>query len=104
MSRRIEDNMRDRQYEDEYERTLYSRDSRASADEEPMRSEVSKIGRVCNAQYARVWKIPSSSSSVMVVLDEGDEVKILKKIDGYYKVELDDGRVGYISSNYLKEV
>lgn len=104
MSRRIEDDMRDRQYEDEYERTIYEKDSRASADEKPRDTEVSRIGRVANAQYARVLKIPSSSSMVMVVLDEGDEVKILKKIDGYYKIELDDGRVGYISSNYLKEV
>lgn len=102
MSRRIEDDMLDRQYTDEVEK--HSRNSRASADGESRDQKVSRTGMVTNAQYARVLKIPSSSSMVMVVLDEGDEVKILKKIDGYYKVELDDGRVGYISSNYLKEV
>ena len=99
MSRRIEDDMMDRQYESEY-----SRSSRISADGESERPEISNIGRVSNTQYARVLKIPSSSAAVMVVLDEGDEVRILKKIDGYYKVELDNGKVGYISSNYLKEV
>lgn len=92
-------------YETEYEESLEN--SRASADEEPKRSEVSKIGKVSNTQYARVRKIPSSSSMIMAVLEEGDKVEIVqtqREIVGYYKVRLDDGRIGYISSQYLKEV
>ena len=99
MSRRFED-----EYNEDIERDRYPRISQVPADEEPKDQESSTIGKVYNCQFARVWKAPSGSSAVMTVLEAGDTIRILKKIPGYYKVETSDGKVGYMASNYLKEV
>ena len=44
---------------------------------------------------------PSTTYSIMHVLWQGNIVKIIGESDGWYQIELTDGRVGWSSSQYL---
>lgn len=64
-----------------------------------------KKGIVCNAQFVRVRKEPSGTSTTLRVMEKGEEVTILgKSTETFYKIDLGDDNVGYISCNYCEEV
>lgn len=64
-----------------------------------------KRGIVCNAPLVRVRKEPSGTSSIVTVLEKGDEVTILgKSTETFYKIDLGNDIFGYISCNYCEEV
>lgn len=78
-------------------------------DESPIIEETTlpstKKGVVCNAPYVRVRKEPVGTSTTVRVMERGDEVTILgKTTETFYKIDLGDDNVGYISCNYCEEV
>ncbi len=67
--------------------------------------EEKKRGIICNAPLVRVRKEPNGSSSTLKVLENGDEVTIIgKSTETFYKIDLGDENVGYISCDYCEEV
>lgn len=67
--------------------------------------EEKKRGIICNAPLVRVRKEPNGSSSTLKVLEKGDEVTIIgKSTETFYKIDLGDENVGYISCDYCEEV
>lgn len=78
-------------------------------DESPVSEETkmpdTKKGVICNAPYVRVRKEPVGTSTTVRVMEQGEEVTILDKVtETFYKVDLGDDNVGYISCNYCEEV
>jgi cell wall-associated NlpC family hydrolase len=45
---------------------------------------------------------PATSYSIMHVLWQGNKVKVIGESNGWYKIQLSDGRVGWASSAYLQ--
>lgn len=45
---------------------------------------------------------PSTSNAIMHVLWQGNKVKVIGKSAGWYKIQLSDGRIGWVSETYLK--
>lgn len=45
---------------------------------------------------------PSTNYSIMHVLWQGNRVKVIGQTTGWYKIQLSDGRVGWVSSTYLQ--
>lgn len=83
--------------------------SETTQDESPVNKETmvpeTKKGIVCHAQLVRVRKEPSGSATTVTVLNQGDEVIIIgKEMEPFYKIDLGDDRIGYISCKYCEEV
>lgn len=68
-----------------------------------------KTGRV-TSRYVYVRVRAAANAGVVLTLKFGDNVKILDRVDGFYKVEVDrpDAKkspiVGYVASTFLEEV
>jgi cell wall-associated NlpC family hydrolase len=45
---------------------------------------------------------PSTNYSIMHVLWQGNRVKVIGRTTGWYKIQLSDGRVGWVSATYLR--
>jgi cell wall-associated NlpC family hydrolase len=45
---------------------------------------------------------PSTDYSIMHVLWQGNRVKVIGESNGWYQIKLSDGRIGWVSSAYLK--
>jgi uncharacterized protein YgiM (DUF1202 family) len=45
---------------------------------------------------------PSTDYSIIHVLWQGNQVKVIGQISGWYKIQLSDGRTGWVSSAYLQ--
>jgi cell wall-associated NlpC family hydrolase len=45
---------------------------------------------------------PSTDYSIMHVLWQGNRVKVIGQSNGWYQIKLSDGRIGWVSSAYLK--
>ncbi len=85
---------RKRRFEEEY-----------SFEREIQKEPDMKKGVVCNAPLVKVRKEPSGTSSTLKVLEKGDEVTILgKSTETFYKIDLGDDNIGYISCKYCEEV
>ena len=76
----------------------------APARERAKTAGMSTTGIAVNSKYVRVRKSPSANAQVVTVIDCGSRATILERVDGFYKVRVDDGGyIGYIASNYFKE-
>lgn len=93
-----------------------SEDSLSPTDEGTKRSN-SRKGKVFNASYVRLRKEPSPEAKTIVVLEAGEEVEIIEKIEKtkelpyeYYKVIAKSHTnpknpiVGFIRCDFCKEV
>lgn len=63
-----------------------------------------RYGVITNARYVNVRKEPNPTSEVLKVAEEGERVIILYEDRGYYKVEFVNKIVGFISSEFVKEI
>ena len=63
-----------------------------------------KNGVICNSEFVRVRKEASGTSEVLGILNCGDKVKIIGVDKGFKKIQFNRNGIGYISSNYCKEV
>lgn len=63
-----------------------------------------RYGVVINARYVNVRAKPNSTAEVVRVAEEGERVLILYEELGYFKVEFIDRVVGFISSEFIKEI
>lgn len=64
-----------------------------------------KYGIVEGANLVKVRREPwTDDDNVLEVLRTGDKVKILGKVDGFYKVSTAKNSVAYISSSFIKEI
>lgn len=70
----------------------------------PISPTGTRYGVVINARYVNVREKPNSTSEVVRVAEEGERVLILYEELGYFKVEFIDRVVGFISSEFIKEV
>lgn len=57
---------------------------------------------VVTASKLNVRSGPSTDYSVIHVLWQGNKVKVIGQMGGWYKIRLSDGRTGWVSSSYLK--
>lgn len=62
-----------------------------------------KNGTVINSLNVKVRKKPTYEAEVVEVLRKGDKVTITGRIGGFYKISTSVNRVGYISSDFIKE-
>lgn len=65
-----------------------------------------KIGKATNSKFVRVRKVPSSSSTVVTLLADGDRVKILETLpkEGWYKIQVErTNEIGYVAKEFIKE-
>lgn len=90
-------------------RRLFSDPPEETEDQSPVKKEtkqhVPKRGIVCNARLVRVRKEPNGSADIVKVLENGDEVKIIEKsVETFYKIDLGNEQIGYISCEYCEEV
>lgn len=83
-----------------YDEKKVTKGSSPSKEENTVPETVYGDGAVCNSSLVRVRKEPSTNCEIVEVLRDGEIVEILDKSDGFYKVKLKDGRIGYIASNY----
>lgn len=64
-------------------------------------TELNKIGYV-SAEGLRVRKEPTTDSEEIDSLSKNDKVKIIGKIENWYKIDL-DGKTGYVSAKYISD-
>ncbi|WP_139906105.1 C40 family peptidase [Clostridium thermarum] len=57
---------------------------------------------IVTASKLNVRTGPSTSYSVMHTLWQGNNVKVIGESNGWYKIQLSDGRTGWVSGTYLK--
>ncbi len=74
---------------------LFGADAKKLAD-----SVVEKVA-VSMTSCLRVRKDPSQDASVLDLLAEGDEIKVVKELGDWVSVEFADGTIGYVSSEYV---
>ena len=63
--------------------------------------EILHYGRV-TASSLRIRQEPSLQSETIAFFSQGDVVKIIGILDGWYHVSLGDGKTGYVSSEYVR--
>ena len=64
-------------------------------------NQISATGIVINTDSLNVRKGPSTSFDIIGKLSGGNSVKIIGKIDNWYKIEY-NGSYGYVSATYIK--
>ncbi|HHU62768.1 MAG TPA: SH3 domain-containing protein [Clostridiales bacterium] len=64
---------------------------------------VTKKSGTVTASSLNIRKGPGTSYAVLTTLPKGTKVDILSKANGWYKVRLSDGRIGYAVENYISE-
>jgi len=62
----------------------------------------SKKYAIVFAEESTVRSEPNPQSSNAFLLHEGTKIKILDNFNGFYKIELADGRQGWVKENDLK--
>lgn len=63
-----------------------------------------KNGIVVGSMYVKVRKEPrKDEDNVLEILRQGDRVTILGSARGFYKVETNVNRLGFISKDFVKE-
>lgn len=64
-----------------------------------------KTGVIINSAFVSVYNAPSAIAKVLDYVASGDEVEILEKESGFYKVKYGRfKRIGYISINFCRGV
>lgn len=64
-----------------------------------------RTGQIIDTPFLRVRQKPSKMADVIAVLQCNDEVEILDDAENrFYKIQLEDDKIGYILSKYCKEV
>ena len=65
-----------------------------------------KLGRVYNLSQGDTLNVRSSAnatSSIITTLNQGDKVEVIaQSSNGWYKIRLSDGKVGYASNSYIE--
>ncbi len=56
------------------------------------------------AQQSDVKSAPTSASEISFELHEGTKVELLESLDGWNKIKIADGKVGWIESSNIKEL
>ena len=64
------------------------------------KEEVQLIATIENTQTLRVRKKPSSEAKTLSLIGEGEDLVIVDYTEGWYKVEVDDDKEGFISADY----
>ena len=64
-------------------------------------TEASLTGRV-TASFVRIRRQPSTSSDTIGYLSRDEEVSIVGIRNGWYRIQLDDNRFGYVSAEYIE--
>lgn len=84
---------------------LIDQEASASASLTPFPSSPSATLTIKNTPtgFLRVRLSPSLSSSEVARVLPGDKLKYLEEQEDWYKVELDDGKIGWISSLYAQK-
>jgi cell wall-associated NlpC family hydrolase len=57
---------------------------------------------IVTASKLNVRTGPSTNYSIMHVLWQGNKVKVIENSDAWYKIQLSDGRTGWVSKTYLQ--
>lgn len=65
--------------------------------------KVEKIQVAGNA-WANVRSGPSTSSSLLIRVNEGDKFTLISEEGSFYKISLPDGKTGYISKTYARKL
>lgn len=63
-----------------------------------------RYGEIQNARFVNVRDNPSPTSNVVKVAKEGERVIILYEESGYYKVEFIDEVIGFVATEFIKEI
>lgn len=56
------------------------------------------------AQQAVIKSAPTDASEISFELHEGTKVELLESLDGWHKIKIADGKVGWIAENDIKEL
>lgn len=62
-----------------------------------------KNGIIKGSMYVNVRREPWVDENVLEVLRQGDKVKILGSVDGFYKVSTSTYKIAYISKDFVEE-
>lgn len=64
--------------------------------------EASDIATVINTPTLRIRYEASTESKTLQLIGKGEDMLILEFLDGWYKVEADDDKEGYVSAEYIE--
>lgn len=71
--------------------------------EEPAIEESkTRLGKVTNCKFLNVRRRAISDAKIVSVLKENDEVEIVREINGFYQILMDEGRIGFCMSKYIE--
>ena len=56
------------------------------------------------AQQSDVKSAPTNASEISFELHEGTKVELLESLDGWKKIKISDGKIGWIASSDIKEL
>lgn len=90
------------------ESKVEEKEIKKNREESPAKMETTgpetKNGIIVNTRYVKVRREPKMvEGNVLDILGCGDKVKILEKVDGFYKVSTNTHKIAYISSDFIKE-
>lgn len=68
--------------------------------EEPSKPKT-KIGSVIDCKLLNVRREPNVASNILTRIKEGETVRILDEINGFYKVQTNKGIIGFCMWNYI---
>lgn len=60
-------------------------------------------GTIVNAIHVNIRTEPNTNAEVIRLAEAGEKVTIVGKKNGFYEVEVGNGRTGFILSNFIKE-
>lgn len=65
------------------------------------KSQGTRIAKV-NTTTLKVRAEASTASEILTLIPIGDEFQVLKELEGWVKISLNDNKTGYVSSDYVK--
>lgn len=59
------------------------------------------IGSVTDCKLLNVRKEPNMTANILTIIEEGETVRILDEANGFYKVQTNNGIIGFCMWNYI---
>ena len=60
-----------------------------------------RLGKVKNCKFLNVRRRAKSDAKIVSVLKENDVVEIVREVNGFYQILMDEGRIGFCMSKYI---
>ena len=71
-----------------------------NANGEPSKSKTI-IGSVIDCKLLNVRREPNMTANILTTIEEGETVRILDEMNGFYKVQTNKGIIGFCMWNYI---